>query len=146
MDAWLVAYQNRLDELEASGKAASKNSQLSSSAKEDLLSSRDPCIAAKEGEHKPSDAEAVISLEEPKTEQNAQDGRLWLHGDLHLTPGNRISQGQAGCLVPCRPSVTTPVLLVHHCRCLVQHKTEWANPRSSIQWFHELHCSTWKAT
>ena len=26
------------------------------------------------------------------TEHNARDGRLWLHGDLHLTPGNLFYQ------------------------------------------------------
>ena len=56
MDAWLVAYQNMLDELEASGKAASKHSVVSS-RDEKVLESTDPSIAAKAGEHEPVDAE-----------------------------------------------------------------------------------------
>ena len=131
MDAWLVAYQNMLDELEDSSKATSKDSVLSSSAEEVLLESTDPFNAAKEGEHKPSDAKAVVLSKEPTTEHNAQDGRLWLHGDLHLTPGNLFLRVKWAVQVPYRPYVMTLVLHVHDCLCFVQ-QTDWANPRSRI--------------
>ena len=91
MTGWLTAYQNMLDELEDCNKAFPKESVLRSNADGILLEPTYSPIGAVEGEHKPNDVKAVDHLEGNMNEQRPQNGRLWLHGDLHQTPGDCFS-------------------------------------------------------